>query len=100
MKVIYVSMISILIILLVGCSEDSKKYENLNCNDAAGYDSGISAGEIMAIADDGKRDCDYGYENWTVEISKSIGVLPEKTDCYCKGFYESYDKSVKEKNRD
>ena len=51
----------------------------------------------MAIADDGKRDCSYAYDNWTVEISKSIGSLPDKTDSYCKGFYDSYDKKVKDK---
>jgi hypothetical protein len=72
-------------------------YEHLNCDDSSGYESGKDAGEMMAFASDGERDCDKAYQNWTVEISKSIGFLPEKTDCYCKGFYENYDKKINEK---
>jgi hypothetical protein len=97
MKLIYCTIIIFFMIGLVSCSNDSKKYENLDCNDSAGYSSGQDAGEIMAYVADGERDCDYGYEKWTAAISKSIGLLPEKTDCYCKGFYEAYDKNIKDK---
>ena len=84
--------------LSFACNESSDKYEKIQCDvSSSDYQNGSSAGEIMAITDDGKRDCSYGYDNWTVKLSKAMGTLPEKTDCYCKGFYDSYDKNIKNK---
>ena len=76
------------------CSESPNDYGNIQCdNNSSDYQSGYSTGEIMATATDGKRDCSYGYENWDKKIGPSLGVVVTKTDCYCKGFYEGYDKT-------
>jgi hypothetical protein len=45
----------------------------------------------MRKVSDGSRDCSKGFE-YKKALYRSLNVGPgEKTDCWCKGFYEGYD---------
>lgn len=83
--------------IITGCGENTERLKSIDCsNSNSEYEKGIRAGEIIATASDGQRDCKYGYDNWTVRECPQLGLsVPEFSDCYCKGFYEGYDKTKK-----
>ena len=96
----YLSAISLIFALsLTGCGDsfNTERLKTIDCsNSESEYEKGIRAGEIIATASDGERDCKYGYDNWTVRECPQLGLsVPEFSDCYCKGFYEGYDKTKK-----
>ena len=99
-KSFYISTLSLIFtISLIGCtnSVNTERLKTIDCSTSTSdYDNGKRVGEIMATASDGERDCKYGYETWSVKESQQMGFpLPEYSDCYCKGFYEGYDKTKK-----
>jgi hypothetical protein len=80
-------------IILSSCGHSAEYFKNLDCSSSqSDYEKGLNIASYIKIASDGRRDCNQAFK-FQVEMNKSLGLSAgEKTDCWCKGFYDGYDR--------